>query len=112
MKDLDSLLTQYKDVKESCKTNKFMKVVCLNYEFIFDRIISTKDDLLIQLAELKTNLIMQRKIINDKNHKEHLNKQIKDIAKIIDKENQLIASIKKILSKYNEKKSKTNKTSS
>lgn len=97
MKDLDSLLKQYKDVKDSSKTNKFMKVVCLNYELIFDRIISTKNDLLIKLAALKTNLIMQRKTINDKNHKEHLNKQINDISQIINKEKQVIASIKKNL---------------
>lgn len=111
MKDLDSLLKQYRDVKETSKTNKFMKVVCLNYEFIFDRIISTKNDLIIKLTKLKTNLIMHRRTLNEKNHKEHLNYQINEITKIIDKENQLISSIKKILSKYNEKKSKTNKTS-
>ena len=43
MEDLDSLLKQYIDVKKSCKTNKFMEIVCLNYEFLFNNIINSKN---------------------------------------------------------------------
>ena len=43
------------------------------------------------------------------NHKNHLRHQIKEIKQVINNENKIIASIKKILAKYNEKKNISNK---
>ena len=104
MEDLDSLIKQYIDVKKSCKTNKFMKIVSLNYEFLLNNIITSKNKLIEKLKLIKNNLIMYRQTVKEKYHKQHLNNEIDKIKEIINKENNNIASIKKILSKYNEKK--------
>ncbi len=104
MEDLDSLLKQYIDVKKGCKTNKFMDIVCLNYEFLFNNIIISKNKLIENLKLIKKNLILYRQTVRERYHKQHLNNEINKIKEIINKENNNIDSIKKILFKYNEKK--------
>ena len=97
MEDLDILLNQYVDIKKKCKKNKFMQIVSLNYEFIFDNIISSKNKLIHNLSLLKNNLIMNLQTVKDKYHKTHLNNEINKIKEIINRENNNIASIKKNL---------------
>ena len=109
MENLKPLLNQYINIKKACKTNKFMKIVSLNYEFIFDNMIQSKYKLISELKDLKKNLIILKQTLKDKNHKNHLDYQIKEIKQVINNQNNIIDAIKKILAKYNEKKSISNK---
>ena len=110
MENLKPLLNQYINIKKACKTNKFMKIVSLNYEFICDNMIQSKYKLISELKDLKKNLIIFKQTLKDKNHKNHLDYQIKEIKQVINNQNNIIDAIKKILAKYNEKKSISNKT--